>query len=529
MKKRIISALVALLLLSMVFTAIAEEEKVFNLVTSSKSISTKLDAVWSNRGDLFKTLVFRSLFLPDTTLTNLNPDMAESYTVSDDNLTITVQLKDNILWHDNTPITGEDVKWSVETSLKAASLNAIYSTAFGNLEGAEAYRSGEADEISGVVADGQTVTFKLTQTSSTFLPILGQFAILPKHCLQDVDPLELHNDDFWTMPIGSGMFKVAEFNPGNYVIYERFEGFEGEQPKFDKMVLTAVGDYTVAAGLGQVDYMTSSNPDQIKSLNEMEHMTQFSVPINYYRYLVCNLADGEGWVNEKIADPRIRKALLMAVDRENLLNALFAGMGYVSNSGVPITAPEYDTTLDTYAYDPAAAKALLEEAGFDFNETIKLRYYAGDTASISMMEAIAYSWGEIGVKVDVAKFQGNSTEELFSIRDYDFSLKNLSAFSYEEFYGEYVSSNVNFSKVLGNATDFDALLNKLTTTPDAEGRVQVLKELQQLEQEKLYKLPLGCFGMSIYVNTGKIDVSEAEFGNPYYNYNNNFASWDYVQ
>lgn len=134
-------------------------------------------------------------------------------------------------------------------------------------------------------------------------------------------------------------------------------------------------------------------------------------------------------MNEKIADPRIRRALLMAIDRENLLNALFAGLGNVANSGVPTTAAEYDATLDTYAYDPEAAKALLVEAGFDFNETIKLRYYAGDTASISLMEAIAYSWEEIGVKVDVAKFQGSSTEELFSIRDYDFSLKALSAFS----------------------------------------------------------------------------------------------------
>ena len=521
--------LAVVLLLSSLAFASAEEEKVFNLVTSSNSIATKLDAVWVNRGDLFKTLVFRSLFLPDTTLTNLSPDLAASYTVSDDNLTVEVTLKDNIFWHDMEPITAEDVKWSIETALKAASLNAIYSTAFSNLEGAAEWTSGEAEEISGITIDGNVVTFQLARTSSTFLPILGQFAILPKHCLEDVDPLELHNDDFWQMPVGSGMYKVAEFNPGNYVVYERFEGYEGEAPQFDRMVLSAVGDYTIAASLGDVDYMISSNPDQINSLNEMEHMTQFPVPIYYYRYLVCNLGDGEGWVNEKIADPRIRRALLMAIDRENLLNALFAGLGNVANSGVPTTAAEYDATLDTYAYDPEAAKALLVEAGFDFNETIKLRYYAGDTASISLMEAIAYSWEEIGVKVDVAKFQGSSTEELFSIRDYDFSLKALSAFSYEEYYGEYTSTNNNFRKVLNAATDFDALVAELAATPDAEGRAEILSELQQLEQALLYKMPLGCFNVFIYVNTGKLDVSQAEFGNPYYNYDNHFATWDYVQ
>lgn len=71
--------LAVVLLLSSLAFASAEEEKVFNLVTSSNSIATKLDAVWVNRGDLFKTLVFRSLFLPDTTLTNLSPDLAASY------------------------------------------------------------------------------------------------------------------------------------------------------------------------------------------------------------------------------------------------------------------------------------------------------------------------------------------------------------------------------------------------------------------------------------------------------------------
>lgn len=145
------------------------------------------------------------------------------------------------------------------------------------------------------------------------------------------------------------------------------------------------------------------------------------------------------------------------------------------------------------------------------------------------MEAIAYSWEEIGVKVDVAKFQGSSTEELFSIRDYDFSLKALSAFSYEEYYGEYTSTNNNFRKVLNAATDFDALVAELAATPDAEGRAEILSELQQLEQALLYKMPLVCFNVFIYVNTGKLDVSQAEFGNPYYNYDNHFATWDYVQ
>lgn len=499
-------------------------ENVLNLGLTNFT-KTKLDAVWVNRGDLYKTMMFRSLFIATPDLKGVECDMAESYTVSDDKLTYTVVLKDNLLWHDNEPITAEDVKWSVEAALKGTLLNGIYTTAFNRLVGVEEFKAGTADDISGITVDGNTVTFQLSDTSSTFLAVLAQFAILPKHCLENEDLLELHNSDFWEHPIGSGMYKLDEFNPGNYVIYVPFEGYEGDpKPTFEKMVCTGVGDIISAAQNGQIDYFSTSNPEQITQLDQMPHMTKFPVDINYYRYLVCNLEDENGVVNEKIADPRIRKALLMAIDRENILAGLFTGLGSITDTGLPASADEY-YAQEAYAYDPDAAKALLEEAGFDFDQTIKLRYYAGDQASASMMEAIAFSWEALGVKVDVAKFQGSSSEELFVIRDYDFSLKALSAFAYEEYYGEYLSSNANFSKILGGADDFDELVMKLSSTDDPKERADILKQLQILEQELLYKMPIGCFGVNIYVNTDKIDVGDAVFGNPYYNYQNSFASW----
>lgn len=505
-------------------TASSQHENVLNIGVDAKNISTQLDAVWVNRGDLYKTLMFRSLFIATPDMKGVECDMAESYTVSDDKLTYTVVLKDNLLWHDNEPITGADVKWSVEAALKGTLLNAIYTTAFNCLEGVEEYKAGTAADISGIIVDGNTITFKLTRTSSSFLNILAQFAILPKHCLENANLLELHNDEFWQHPIGSGMYKLEEFNPGNYVVYVPFEGYEGQKPSIEKIIVTAVGDMVSAAQNGQIDYFATSNPEQITQLDKMSHMSKYPVNSNYYRYLVCNLADENGVKNEKIADPRIREALLMAIDRENVLQGLFLGLGTVTDTGLPATDPDYYAAKD-YTYDPDAAKALLEEAGFDFSQTIKLRYYAGDQASASMMEAIAYSWEAIGVKVDVAKFQGSSSEELFVIRDYDFSLKALSAFAYEEYYGEYLSTNANFSKILGRADDFDALVNELSATDDPAERTALLKELQTLEQELLYKMPIAVFGNYIYINTDKIDIGDTVFGNPYYNYQINFANW----
>lgn len=499
-------------------------ENVFNIPTDSKTISTRLDAVWVNRGGLHKTLVFRSVLVGTPDLNDVKPDLAESYTVSDDKLTYSFVMREGLKWHDGEPLTADDVKWSVEAALKGSLLNGIYSTAFSCIDGYEAFTGGSADEITGITVDGNTVTFQLAKPSATFLKIMGQFAILPKHCLENADLLQLHNDDFWISPIGSGMYRLKEFNPGNYVIYVPFEDYYGDKPTFDELRLTAVGDNISAAKSGQVDYLYTNNPDDVQQLDQIPSMTRFPVDSNYYRYLVCNLEDENGVVNEKIADPRIRKALLMAIDRKSIVESLFMGLGTVTDTGVPSNSDDY-APVETYDYNPEAAKALLDEAGFDYSQTIKLRYYAGDQPSANMMEAIAFAWGDLGVNVDVAKFQGSSSEELFNIRDYDFSLKAQSAFAVDEYYGEYVSTNTNFAKILGASTVFDELVGKLNMTEDATERKSILKDLQALEQEYLYKMPLAVFGQNIYINTAKVDIGDTVFGNPLYNYDDQFASW----
>lgn len=501
-----------------------KDEKVFHLTTGEKNISTKLDSVWVNRGDLYKTLMFRSLLIAAPDLKEMKPDLAESYTVSDDSLTYTFKMKDNILWHDNTPVTADDVKWSVEAALSGSLLNGIYSTAFSSIAGYDDFKNKKADGLSGITVNGDSVAFQLTHTSSTFLPIMAQFAILPKHLLKDSNLLELHNDPFWQKPVGNGMYKLEEFSPGNYVVYVPFEGYDGPKPSIDKIVLTATGDVTAAAQKGEVDYLITSDPSQITQLDQMPQMKKYPININYYRYLVCNIADENGKVNEKIADPRIREALLMAIDRKSIFDSLYHGLGQVTDTGIPAFASEYKPEK-MYTYNPDEAKKLLQEAGFDFNQKIKLRFYANDPASASMMEAIAFSWDSIGVKTDVAKFQGSSTEELFQIRDYDFALKALSAFSYGEYYGEYTSTNANFSKIFGKTTDYDALVGKLDMAVKPEERTDVLDQLQALEQKNLYKLPLGTFGVCVYVNTDHVDTGDAQFGNPYFNYDNHFADW----
>jgi len=483
--------------------------------------------VWLNRGDLYKVLMFRSLFLPEPDLQNVNPDLAESYEVSDDKLTYTIKMKDGLKWHDGDDLTAEDVAWSIKTVLKASQVNAIYTTAFSAIEGSADWKDGKSDDLSGISTEGNTVTIKLDSPVGNFIPVLGQFAIKPKHLLENENPLEIHNSDFWKNPVGSGMYKIEKIEPGNYVTFVPAETYEGTKPKIQKLVLTAMSEPTAAAKTGKLDFFNTNVAEFIEGMKEVDGFSSHPIDILFYRYFVMNIQDAEGNKNEKMADKRVREAIMYAIDRKTLTEQLYPGLSALISTGIPTSFDESYEDAPEYEYNPEKAKQLLEEANFDFNETIKLRFYYGDQTSVNFMTAVAQYLTNIGMKVDVLKFQGDATTELYKTRDYDIALKGLSAFGFEEWYAEYASTNQSLINIIGKEGHFDELVKKLNETEDLDERQAILTELQKLEVEHLYKLPLYTTKNYFYVNDNKVKTA-GKFGNPWYNYDMDFEQWEII-
>jgi len=210
----------------------------------------------------------------------------------------------------------------------------------------------------------------------------------------------------------------------------------------------------------------------------------------FYRYFVINLKDANGVENKLISDVRVRRALLYAIDSKALAEGLYPGLAKLIYTGVPVSHPAYDKSSEVYTYDPNKAKQLLKEANYDFSKTLRLRFYYSDQTSVNFMTAIAQYLSQVGIKTDVQKFQGDSTTELYKMRNYDIALKGLSAFGFEEWYGEYASDNVNFANIIGKDGYFDEKVNELRETTDPQNAIRYLIDLQKLEQKYLYKLPL---------------------------------------
>lgn len=172
------------------------------------------------------------------------------------------------------------------------------------------------------------------------------------------------------------------------------------------------------------------------------------------------------------------------------------------------------------------ARKLLEEAGWDFNYTLRILLYYKDQTSLDFMDAIVYYLGEIGVKAEYT-VTANGTQDLFQTRNHDIGYKGLSAFDISEWYGEYSSSNANFKMVFNGDTAFDPYINEYAAATTQEEKDAALRKLQEVEAEKLYKLPLYTIGNNVFINTDRVQLPEGiQFGNPWYKTNIHFEDWE---
>src|SRR5690606_27720942 len=163
-------------------------------------------------------------------------EMAETYSISEDGLTFTVTLKDGLKWHDGTDITGNDLAWSVGAALKFPITHPVVKSTLTKIEGAEAFVAGDADAVTGISVDGNTVTMKFAAIDPNVLLTFSQFAPLPAAQFEGVDLINLQQAPYWQKPIGSGPFKIDEVVMNDYTTLVAFEGYHKGTPKIEQIV-----------------------------------------------------------------------------------------------------------------------------------------------------------------------------------------------------------------------------------------------------------------------------------------------------
>jgi peptide/nickel transport system substrate-binding protein len=472
---------------------------------------------WINSGSISHHAMFRALFKAEANLTTVKPDLASAYKYSKDGKTLSVTLKSGIKWSDGKDVTVDDVVWSMNSLLRVAKSNAIYVNAFKQIVGSEDVNGTNTKTMSGITTKGNVITISLKAPVNTFIPALAQFMILPKHVLADEDILKLDTNNYWKNPVVPGPYKVGTFSQGNFITLVPNDKFEGAKPNIKEINIIVSSNLVADAKSGKLDYFTTNDPDTIRAMSTVSTFKSAPLDVLFYRYLVVNPTG-------PFANVKAREALKHAIDWNKLVPAIYGQQGKVITGGLASGMPHYLSSIPKYKYDKAKATALLKEANFDFSKTIRLRTYnQSQPAVMLIMTAVAQQLTEVGMKVEFLPWTGDATTELWTNRNYELALKGLSAFNVGEWFAEY-SNPATFEKLLGAQPAYAALNSKLLQATTLRDTGKILTDLQKLEQQDLYKLPMHFLKQVVFISKN-ISGTPAKWGNPLYVYQNNIASW----
>lgn len=504
-----------------------QEEIIVAVNADGSSQELPLESVWLNRNRFWGGLVFQGLLIADENISNVNPDLCEEYIISTDGMKYTFNLKENLIWHDGEKLTAEDVVWSIETFLKVKETNGFVKRGLLQIAGAEDFEKGKTEHISGIVVRGNDITINLKEDDASFLAVIAQLAILPKHCLEKVSVEEFTGCDFWKMPIGSGPYKIVENRDNKEAVLVINKDYSGKAPAIKQIRYKAL-DYP---GTDEFDFTISSDPVTVNYYMKDSRYNVVKTDNLYYRYLIFNLDQRSGENEGLLKDAVVRKALMLAIDKERIITDIYGQSAVVIDGGIPREDSWYmEREESSMGYQPEVAKEMLEEVGYDFSKTLIMTRYNLDEISERLLEEIAECWRNLGIRVEIVPIQSDSTNKLFVEADwYDVALKNLSAVDYTEWYFEYSSENQLWSEILNNRKEFNSLVTSINRSPYANDLSRLYYEIQKKEAELVYKIPIAIVPQYVIYNNQKLDIPEMEFPNLWYYFDLDLADWSIVE
>ena len=507
------------------------------LLPTMENMGDKWPGSWDNYGLIGRMMIFSRLLRLNSDLKPVYGDLAESWTASDDGLHYTFTLHKNVKWHDGKDFSADDVAFSIKTALKAAQVNGTIKGALRCIKGAEEFIADEkktaADDIEGIKINANVISIDMAKPSSTFLLVMAQFNIFPRHCIEGLDPKTLNTSSFYDHPIGTGPYMIKEFVPNDYALLEAFDGYFGEKPTIKQVKMTQMTqkDYAARAMADEIDYFSTNDLATAQAAIKNPHYKAFFTDIYFIRYFMWNSYGPGGNGDDPFKDIRARRAFVMAIDRQALIDNLMPGQATLINSKVPGSFEYCNKDVYDLSYNPEKAKQLLTECGFDFSKTIKLACYYSDQGTADFMDAVCAYLSNIGVKAEWHLLTGDITAQLYDVKDYNLVYAGLSAMAPEEAYNVFDSSNLKglvFQKVYPKGfTKMDSKIEELWVTTDPAKRVQILKDLQVIETEDmLWNLPMFALRNIQVVNTARVNLpSELVWSNEWSNYERYLQKW----
>jgi peptide/nickel transport system substrate-binding protein len=446
----------------------------------------------------FNALVFETLVGSSPIDGQYVPGLADYWTIDADGRTYTFFLNANATWHDGQPLTADDVAFS-----HAAQANGDTGSSYTSLFN-EVVNSWE-------VVDDKTFKLIANDVYPTIVFLgLAYCPIMAKHIWESVAPADWASDagstgEDLSRVIGTGPFKYSEFDNANQrAVLVRNDSYYDDVPVLDEFVMQATGEETVALEqlrAGDIDYYEQPPGAEVENLDALDNIDVTLYDTYNFSFYAYNLDPEKTTLFQQ---EEVRKALLIGIDRQSIIDNLIFGYAVVANGSQPVLSIAYDPdSIETkYPYDPEMAKQMLADAGWVDSDgdgivekdgqklSFQLMTQAGSATVDSIVAAIKDYWAAIGVDgqpnpVDFSNVLLPAVETTF---DYEIvflgfswdATGDQSAMFDTDSYG-----NGGFNMMKYSNSTVDELMDASKKELDEAKRVEELKKINNLVNEDL--------------------------------------------
>jgi len=297
--------------------------------------------------EVMKHMLFTPLVQYNDQL-EIQPHLAESWDLDD--MGVTFRLRQDVRWHDGQPVTAEDVKFTFDLAKSPEAASLLGSAYLTMVQTA-------------TVVDPHTIRFDFVAPHAQPLDAFW-WPPLPRHILQNVSPAELTQADFNANPVGSGPFRFASWDRGQRLTLEANPEYSealGGRPYLDRVVFRIIPEATtmltelLAGGTDKIGWTLL--PDQAQQLMGQSGIDVRHFPSREFTYIGLNNQ------RPQFRDAETRRAIAMAIDRQQIINALLHDFATPASGMIPNWSP-MNPGLDPLPHDPNAARQLLAQAGW---------------------------------------------------------------------------------------------------------------------------------------------------------------------
>ncbi|HTS94999.1 MAG TPA: ABC transporter substrate-binding protein [Streptosporangiaceae bacterium] len=352
---------------------IANAVKVDTLDPEANSVN---ESIWLDQN------LYSRLLQPNATGTGLLPDLASSWTIAPNGLTYTFHLRPDAKFSNGSPVTANDVVFSINRSRAFAGGWGFLLTAVKTI----------------TAPDAHTVVITLSQPHAPLLADLAMYAysIVPESLVK------AQGSAFFQHPVGSGPFMVTSYNPDSEVDLARNPYFYGTKPKISKVrVLIVPDDNTRVLMLESKKVDIIENPPG-NLVSQIDRTPGLSVQL-YPSTRVDFIQLDEHFAPFK--NLLVRQALNYAINRKAIVQLAYQGHATTGASFMPYKMKFFDSSIAPYPYDPAKAKQLLAQAGYPHGFNTFLITVSGDVAGQAEAIVVKSELAAVGINVSIQSYE----------------------------------------------------------------------------------------------------------------------------